>query len=93
MTPFAPDPWGRVHEHWSDTDRLNVKNGSNLLSAEEGFQSQWGERPPAIRAEVEEMRGKARHREIPPAPLRRPPRRPARRSGHATNSRECRNTR
>lgn len=43
---YWSDPWGRVHEHWSDTDRLNVKNGSNLLSAEEGFVSQWGERPP-----------------------------------------------
>jgi catechol 2,3-dioxygenase-like lactoylglutathione lyase family enzyme len=44
---YWSDPWGRVHEHWSDTDRLNAKNGSNLLSAEEGLQSQWGERPPA----------------------------------------------
>jgi catechol 2,3-dioxygenase-like lactoylglutathione lyase family enzyme len=43
---YWSDPWGRVHEHWSDTDRLNVKNGSNLLSAEEGLISQWGERPP-----------------------------------------------
>ena len=43
---YWSDPWGRVHEHWSDTDRLNAKNGSNLLSAEEGLQSQWGERPP-----------------------------------------------
>src|SRR6266568_391238 len=43
---YWADPWGRVHEHWSDTDRLNVKNGSNLLSAEEGLVSQWGERPP-----------------------------------------------
>ncbi|MCW5744761.1 MAG: VOC family protein [Alphaproteobacteria bacterium] len=40
------DPWGRVHERWADTDRLNKANGGNLLSAEEGFQSQWGERPP-----------------------------------------------
>jgi len=40
------DPWGRVHERWADTDRLNAANGGNLLSAEEGFQSQWGERPP-----------------------------------------------
>ncbi len=39
-------PWGRVHEHWSDSDRLNVANGSNLLSAEEGLRSQWGEPPP-----------------------------------------------
>jgi catechol 2,3-dioxygenase-like lactoylglutathione lyase family enzyme len=43
---YWSDPWGRVHEHWSDTDRLNVKNGSNLISAEEGLISQWGERPP-----------------------------------------------
>jgi len=43
---YWSDPWGRVHEHWSDTDRLNLKNGSNLISAEEGLISQWGERPP-----------------------------------------------
>jgi catechol 2,3-dioxygenase-like lactoylglutathione lyase family enzyme len=40
------DPWGRVHERWADTDRLNVRSGSNLLSAEEGLVSQWGEDPP-----------------------------------------------
>ena len=40
------DPWGRCHERWADTDRLNAANGGHLLSAEEGFQSQWGERPP-----------------------------------------------
>ncbi len=43
---YWADPWGRVHEHWSDSDRLNVVNGSNLLPAEEGFRSQWGEGPP-----------------------------------------------
>jgi dienelactone hydrolase len=42
---YWSDPWGRVHERWADTDRLNAANGGNLLSAEEGFQSQWGERP------------------------------------------------
>jgi len=40
------DPWGRVHERWADTDRLNARSGSNLLSAEEGLVSQWGEDPP-----------------------------------------------
>jgi len=40
------DPWRRVHERWADTDRLNAANGGNLLSTEEGFISQWGERPP-----------------------------------------------
>ena len=43
---YWADPWGRVHEHWADSDRLNVKNGSNLLSAEEALVSQWGEPPP-----------------------------------------------
>lgn len=43
---YWQDPWGRVHEHWTDTDRLNIQNGSNLVSAEEGLVSQWGERPP-----------------------------------------------
>jgi hypothetical protein len=39
---YWADPWGRVHEHWTDSDRLNVKNGSHLVSAEEGLTSQWG---------------------------------------------------
>jgi catechol 2,3-dioxygenase-like lactoylglutathione lyase family enzyme len=43
---YWADPYGRVHEHWADSDRINVKNGSNLLSVEEGFTSQWGEAPP-----------------------------------------------
>jgi catechol 2,3-dioxygenase-like lactoylglutathione lyase family enzyme len=43
---YWADPWGRVHEHWADSDRVNIHNGSNLLSVDEGFQSQWGEGPP-----------------------------------------------
>jgi catechol 2,3-dioxygenase-like lactoylglutathione lyase family enzyme len=43
---YWADPWGRVHEHWADTDRLNVRNGGNLVSADEGLRSQWGSRPP-----------------------------------------------
>ena len=43
---YWADPWGRVHEHWADSDRLNVKNGSHLLPAEEALISQWGEGPP-----------------------------------------------
>jgi catechol 2,3-dioxygenase-like lactoylglutathione lyase family enzyme len=43
---YWSDPWGRVHERWADTDRLNARSGSNLLSAEEGLVSQWGEDPP-----------------------------------------------
>ncbi len=40
------DPWGRVHERWADTDRLNATSGSNLLPAHEALVSQWGEDPP-----------------------------------------------
>jgi catechol 2,3-dioxygenase-like lactoylglutathione lyase family enzyme len=43
---YWSDPWGRVHERWADTDRLNAKSGSNLLAAEEALVSQWGEDPP-----------------------------------------------
>ena len=43
---YWADPWGRVHEHWSDSDRLNAASGSNLMPAEEGLVSQWGEPPP-----------------------------------------------
>ena len=43
---YWADPWRRVHEHWADSDRLNIKNGSHLLSAEEALVSQWGDPPP-----------------------------------------------
>lgn len=36
------DPWGRVHEHWTDSDRLNVHGGEGLLSREAAYKSQWG---------------------------------------------------
>jgi catechol 2,3-dioxygenase-like lactoylglutathione lyase family enzyme len=44
---YWADPWGRVHEHWTDTDVLNAANGSHSLPAEEAFGSQWGEPAPA----------------------------------------------
>ncbi len=40
------DPWGRVHEHWTDSDRLNQENPGNMVPVEEGFQSQWGDPVP-----------------------------------------------
>jgi catechol 2,3-dioxygenase-like lactoylglutathione lyase family enzyme len=43
---YWADPWGRVHERWADTDRLNARTPGNLLSAEESLVSQWGEDPP-----------------------------------------------
>ena len=39
---YWSDPWGRVHERWADTDRLNARTPGNLLSAEESLVSQWG---------------------------------------------------
>src|SRR2546425_4300595 len=43
---YWADPWGRVHERWADTDRLNARGGSNLLPAHEALGSQWGGPPP-----------------------------------------------
>lgn len=43
---YWADPWGRVHENWADSDKLNSSAKANLWSAEEGFISQWGEHPP-----------------------------------------------
>ena len=43
---YWQDPWGRIHEHWTDSDVLNVHAAPNLLSAEEGLSSQWGEPVP-----------------------------------------------
>jgi catechol 2,3-dioxygenase-like lactoylglutathione lyase family enzyme len=43
---YWADPWGRVHERWADTDRLNARTPGTLLSAEEALVSQWGENPP-----------------------------------------------
>lgn len=40
------DPWERVHEHWTDSDRLNNQSPPNLVPVEEGFNSQWGEPVP-----------------------------------------------
>lgn len=44
---YWKDPWGRVHEHWTDTDVLNNRNTPNEFPAEEGLGSQWGEPAPA----------------------------------------------
>ncbi len=40
---YWADPWGRVHEHWTDSDRLNSDTPANLISFEDGLDSQWGE--------------------------------------------------
>ena len=38
--------WGRVHEHWADTDVVNKDYGTRYISADEGLTSQWGEPAP-----------------------------------------------
>jgi catechol 2,3-dioxygenase-like lactoylglutathione lyase family enzyme len=43
---YWKDPWGRVHEHWADTDMLNIHARAKLSPAEEGLDSQWGEPVP-----------------------------------------------
>jgi len=43
---YWADPWGGVHEHWADTDRLNRADGGQLVAAEVGLTSQWGEGAP-----------------------------------------------
>lgn len=43
---YWQDPWGRVHEHWTDTDMLNAHAKPNFMPAEEGLVSQWGEPVP-----------------------------------------------
>ena len=43
---YWEDPWGRMHEHWWDTDLLGSRHPANLVPAEEGLASQWGEPVP-----------------------------------------------
>ena len=43
---YWQDPWGRVHEHWTDSDVLNNDNQPESHSAEDGLNSQWGEPAP-----------------------------------------------
>jgi len=39
---YWKDPWGRVHERWTDSDMLNCHNPSNFVPADYGLKSQWG---------------------------------------------------
>ncbi|HEV8016507.1 MAG TPA: VOC family protein [Stellaceae bacterium] len=41
------DPWGRVHEHWTDSDVLNARTPAGLAEAGKGTYAQWGESMPA----------------------------------------------
>lgn len=39
---YWADPWGRVHEHWADSDRLNAASGSNFCTPDD-TRGPWGE--------------------------------------------------
>ncbi len=43
---YWADPWGRAHEHWADSDRLNGSAEPVSWPVHEGFVTQWGEEPP-----------------------------------------------
>lgn len=40
------DPWGRVHEHWTDTDVLNNSHEYRKHPQSTGLHSQWGPQAP-----------------------------------------------
>ncbi len=40
------DPWGRLHEHWTDSDRVNDQHPYRLVPRSEGLRSQWGPQAP-----------------------------------------------
>ena len=40
------DPWGRLHEHWTDSDLLNDEYRHRLVPRSQGLRSQWGPQGP-----------------------------------------------
>lgn len=42
ITDFWLDPWNRMHEHWSDIDRLNAASGSRKIDATREVSATWG---------------------------------------------------
>lgn len=40
------DPWGRLHEHWTDSDLLNDEYQQRLVPRSQGLRSQWGPQGP-----------------------------------------------
>jgi len=45
---YWADPWGRVHEHWADTDVLNAHTPPNVMERGEGTGGPWGQPIPPI---------------------------------------------
>ena len=45
---YWADPWGRVHEHWADTDVLNSQTPPNFVDRKAGLNGPWGQPIPDI---------------------------------------------
>jgi catechol 2,3-dioxygenase-like lactoylglutathione lyase family enzyme len=43
---YWKDPWGRLHEHWTDSDVLNCNNAYRRHPRSQGLRSQWGPQAP-----------------------------------------------
>jgi catechol 2,3-dioxygenase-like lactoylglutathione lyase family enzyme len=43
---YWKDPWGRLHEHWTDSDVLNDRNEYRRHPRSQGLRSQWGPQAP-----------------------------------------------
>jgi len=43
---YWKDPWGRLHEHWTDSDMLNKDHQFQSHPRSSGFKSQWGTQSP-----------------------------------------------
>jgi catechol 2,3-dioxygenase-like lactoylglutathione lyase family enzyme len=43
---YWKDPWGRLHEHWTDSDVLNQHNAYRRHPRSLGMRSQWGPQAP-----------------------------------------------
>jgi hypothetical protein len=43
---YWKDPWGRLHEHWTDSDMLNDANPYRRHPKSQGLRSQWGPQAP-----------------------------------------------
>ena len=43
---YWADPWGRIHEHWADSDRLTAQVPTHKWEVSEGMKVLWGEHAP-----------------------------------------------
>jgi catechol 2,3-dioxygenase-like lactoylglutathione lyase family enzyme len=43
---YWKDPWGRLHEHWTDSDVLNCTTAYRRHPRSQGLRSQWGPQAP-----------------------------------------------